>query len=753
MVETCNNTLKSVERGSKMTVREWAHSLVLKMRSKSAHVFTLTGNVNDLVARARVNERDEYYNLSETLTRIFDRHAFVFEYDMASGLRFANEESEKRFREFEKKMRTPVNPVGETNEVPPTDGVDATGELRLRPRRPTAATELRIERINPLLPAHVRDGRINNTLPTELREVYANLPEGEKNQLRQLTDVEIVERLMARQLTQVNNGEVQEENGEAALPQRIDHVFAFLRECVFSIKMEKIIEHLEEARNGQIEAPAAVIIHGTEFVFTGGSDHRLSDVEQSILGNLVGIAGNSKIGKEGSVLVLAAKNEATLPAALTDPAYGFCKIEIPYPDQGQREHFLSVLTSRIDANVPGLRLFGGGEREQVYVLPEGMTIESFSRGPTSGMRLLDIENVARDIAATPRDDGQELVSPVLSVEALWDRKKDYLKSASRGRIEPVNPVMCFDWIGGHDEIKQYLKAVAEAVLRGDTARIPKGILLQGPPGTGKSVLCEATAQMSGISMVGVRNQMDMWLGNSTKHQTIDTNLLMAFAPVVVRQDEADGKQYNRNDQYQGDGGVSAEMGSNHLEFMGDESRRGKVIWIAISNRPDIFDEAMIRPGRFDRIVPILPPTNPEDWAKVAKAIVRKMVAQYEEFKWSVSDDNLLEIVSKLPRGSTQSHLNEFFYRAYYFAKDGNIGPDELRQGINDYRPMENSQFDRQIELALEYSNSEELVPAAWRGYKAKVKKAVKSDAVYPMDAAGSAIPGGEEGPLPFKKTG
>ncbi|NTW02909.1 MAG: AAA family ATPase, partial [Oscillochloris sp.] len=133
--------------------------------------------------------------------------------------------------------------------------------------------------------------------------------------------------------------------------------------------------------------------------------------------------------------------------------------------------------------------------------------------------------------------------------------------------------------------------------------------LAGPPGTGKTIIAEALALESNLNMVKLRNIRQQWVGASERNLTRAFEIIRALSPILVFVDEIDQAFGSRGLGQSNDAGTSERMFGQVLEFIGDDRNRGRVIWVAATNRPDAIDAALLR--RFDRIIPCLLPTADE----------------------------------------------------------------------------------------------------------------------------------------------
>ncbi len=220
---------------------------------------------------------------------------------------------------------------------------------------------------------------------------------------------------------------------------------------------------------------------------------------------------------------------------------------------------------------------------------------------------------------------QFLVStlPLILMLGLWiflnnkkqngDKKSEFSKSKSS--LDPTKRVMFKDVAGIPEakeeliEIVQFLKSPNEYTKLG--GRIPKGVLLQGPPGTGKTLLAKAIAGEAEVPFFSISGSdfVEMFVGVGASRVRKLFAQAKKDAPCIIFIDEIDAVGRKRGAGADSAGGQDErEQTLNALLVEMDGFQTGEtVIMVAATNRPDILDPALLRPGRFDRQITILPP--------------------------------------------------------------------------------------------------------------------------------------------------
>ena len=323
------------------------------------------------------------------------------------------------------------------------------------------------------------------------------------------------------------------------------------------------------------------------------------EVEKRVVAQLLGLMDGLK--PRGQVVIIGATN---IPNAL-DPA-------LRRPGRFDRE---------ITIGVPGQK----GRLEILQIHTRGMplgkdvNLEKLA-GQTHGFVGADLQALCQEAAMNcvrrmlPGISGGEEISGVL--ERLWDLQicqEDFLSalkevepSATREVAVEV-PRVSWDEVGGLEDVKQHLVEAVQWPLKHaklfERARLraPKGILLAGPPGTGKTLLAKAVATESGANFLSVKGPalLSKWLGESEKGVREIFRKARQVAPSIVFFDELDALVPVRGS---GENPAVERVLSQLLtEMDGVEELQGVVV-LAATNRLDMIDPALLRPGRFDIIV-------------------------------------------------------------------------------------------------------------------------------------------------------
>jgi transitional endoplasmic reticulum ATPase len=197
---------------------------------------------------------------------------------------------------------------------------------------------------------------------------------------------------------------------------------------------------------------------------------------------------------------------------------------------------------------------------------------------------------------------------VITHQDFLDALKVVRPSALREVLIEI-PNVTYDEIGGLAEVKQELIEAVEWPLKHKEAfsrlgvNPPKGVLMYGAPGTGKTLLAKAVAHESESNFILVKGPelLSKWVGESEKAVRKIFEKARQTAPSIIFFDEIDSLAPRRHDGGS-DNGVTERVVNQLLTEMDGLQELNDVVIIAATNRPDILDTALLRPGRFDRII-------------------------------------------------------------------------------------------------------------------------------------------------------
>jgi len=358
---------------------------------------------------------------------------------------------------------------------------------------------------------------------------------------------------------------------------------------------------------------------------------------------------DESIREAGNIVIMITPTLASLSEHLRGSQSGACAIRIRKPNEEER-------TSRWEHNL-------GSNGVKVE---DGLRSDVLGR-ITNGMSLFQIDGIYREAKAdqTP-----------ISLDLIKARKQAILEAEFGDRIRVKVPQWGFSLFGGKEGVKNYMLEIRDNITSGMTRRVPMGILASGPPGTGKTFFFECWAYECGFNFVEITNPKEMWVGKSEENMERIFAALDDLSPVIVVEDEADQSEPPR-DAPDGSSGVNPKLRQMKFQFTSDPRRRGKVIWVRISNRDDLIDAAYKRKGRTDDSIPfILPgtseypeifrvmferygiPTDVGDFAPFAEKVAEKAYCTGADVEWMV-----LEADKYAGRAGQDTVSAEYLYQA------------------------------------------------------------------------------------------
>jgi transitional endoplasmic reticulum ATPase len=286
-----------------------------------------------------------------------------------------------------------------------------------------------------------------------------------------------------------------------------------------------------------------------------------------------------------------------------------------------------------------------------------------------------------------------------------------MRATYNGALSVEEPRIDFEQVAGHEEVKEYFIELGEILQSGEGLEdLPRGLIFAGPPGTGKTMLAEAVAKQLGVNFIklNIQNQLDMFVGNSQKNLARALRLIETMTPVVVFIDELD-TQFESRDNGPSGSSVGGSLLGMFLEFMSEPSHIGKVIIIGATNRPDLIDAALLRPGRFDTLIPLLP------GSAESRARLLEIAAVGRGKQWA--NGITLDAFLQNSDGWTQAELTKLFTGVCEEARRSGhpdtLTQDDLNTAVRFIRPS-TRQVQQWSMIAVQMCNDWRLLPPVWR---------------------------------------
>ncbi len=345
----------------------------------------------------------------------------------------------------------------------------------------------------------------------------------------------------------------------------------------------------------------------------------VGDVEKRVVAQLLALMDG--LNKRQNVVVIAATNiPNALDPALRRPGRFDREIVVPIPDRDGRKQILEIHSR-------GMPLARDVDLDHLAEITHGFVgadLEALCREAA----MICLRGILPDVDFSLKSIPFELLS---KLEVTSDDFAAALRSVEPSAIREVFvevPRVHWDDIGGLEETKRRLVEVVQWPLQHEglfaqaKLKPPKGILLSGPPGCGKTLLAKAIATEGGLNFISVKGAalLSKYVGESERGVRETFQKARQAAPCIIFFDEVDALIPRRS----GGGGeshVSERVVSQFLtEMDGIEELKG-VLVLGATNRRDIIDPAVLRPGRFDEVVEI-PLPKAEDRAKILAVQLR-----------------------------------------------------------------------------------------------------------------------------------
>ncbi len=490
---------------------------------------------------------------------------------------------------------------------------------------------------------------------------------------------------------------------------------------------ERLREVFEEA---QENAPSIVFIDEIDSIAPKREEVK-GEVERRIVAQLLALMDGLKT--RGQVVVIAATN---LPDMI-DPALRRGgrfdrEIEIGIPDTRGRQQIFQIHTRGMP-------------------LAEDVNLDDYARS-THGFVGADIALLAKEAAMhalrriIPRIKIEEEI-PAEIIDELRVTNEDFVEahkhvepSAMREVLVEIPDVKWED-VGGLDDVKAELAEAVEWPLKypeifaGLDTNPPRGILLFGPPGTGKTLLAKAVANESESNFISVKGPelLSKWVGESERGVRQVFRKARQAAPSIIFFDEIDALMPKRG-TYIGSSHVTESVVSQILTELDGLEELNNVVVLGATNRPDMLDEALLRPGRLDRIIYVPPPDREG----------RKMIFEvYLRNKAILANDvNIDELVDRtegyvgadieaLVREAKTSAMREFI------ALMAGKSEDERRQAIGNVRITKKHFEDAltRVRGTLDIDRLEENERHSWQILYNQEQRSALEDAISTVNRA------------------
>jgi transitional endoplasmic reticulum ATPase len=385
-------------------------------------------------------------------------------------------------------------------------------------------------------------------------------------------------------------------------------------------------------KDAEENAPSIIFVDELDAIAPKREDVH-GEVERRVVAQLLALMDGLK--SRGKLVVIGATNRPeALDPALRRPGRFDREIIIGVPDRNGRKEILQIHTR-------GMPLVNEENIKDKKAKKEDIVNLDGLADITHGFVGADLEALCKEAAMNslrrvlPKINLEEETIPSEVLENLQVKKGDFTEayknidpSALREVFVEIPDVKWSD-VGGLEEVKQELREAVEWPIKFPQSfakmgiKPPKGVLIFGPPGCGKTLIAKAIANESEANFISVKGPeiLSKWVGESEKGMRQIFKKAKQSAPTIVFFDEVDAITSMRGLE------VGARVGERVLnqlltELDGIEELHNVMI-IAATNRPDLIDTALLRPGRFDKVL-LVPAPDDDARLEIFKVHTREM---------------------------------------------------------------------------------------------------------------------------------
>jgi transitional endoplasmic reticulum ATPase len=480
---------------------------------------------------------------------------------------------------------------------------------------------------------------------------------------------------------------------------------------------ERLRNIFEEA---QKNAPSIIFIDELDSI-APKREEVSGEVERRVVAQLLSLMDG--LTARGKVVVIGATNRINaIDPALRRPGRFDREIEIGVPDRNGRLEVLQIHTRGMpldkDVNLEKLADISHG-----FV---GADLQALAK--EAAMRALRRVLPEIDVSAESIP-GEILNKIIVKMQDFMDVVKEMEPSAMREVFVEIPDVQWAD-VGGLQDVKQELREAVEWPLKYQglfaysDATPPKGILLYGPPGTGKTLLAKAAANESEANFISIKGPelLSKWVGESEKGVREIFRKARQAAPCIIFFDEIDAIAPTRGGDF-GDSHVTERVISQMLTELDGLEILTNVVVIAATNRPDIVDPALLRPGRFDRLL-YVPPPDKESRLQILKIHTKKKPLDKDVNIEQLAGDmngytgaDIASVASAAVMLALREHVAKYSdaKEAESHAKDLKVKMRHFKEAMTKVRPLSSQELDMYKNIAEKFGMPSRVTGAAYAG--------------------------------------
>lgn len=425
------------------------------------------------------------------------------------------------------------------------------------------------------------------------------------------------------------------------------------------------------------EKKAGVIIKNAEALFPNNSVSQMSVEDRAAKVMVQNWAHDSRIINYGNPVYLLTENISDIHESLRTTFSRIAPIEVPNPSLERIKAYMDM---------------------QAQVLKVKLDIEP-KRIPhlTAGLGLIHIEDIIHRASYENK---------AVTAELFTQYKDEIMATEFDGVLEIIEPGAREQNLGGMHAVRKVIeKCIAEPMLTGNFKMAPMGVILMGPPGCGKTALMMSVATKVDVSVVNfnINAIFDKYVGGSEAKLDRALKTIESIGQCIVIMDEISESGIGRDQS--GDSGVGTRIFRRILEFTSNPKHRGKIVFVGMTNRPDLIDPALFRDGRLgDKKVPILAPDNFER-EEIIEVILEEMEVTHEIKDFS--------FIVEATENFTGANLNKLVRTAMEIAQDRKgkaVSEEDFKQALDSYKPLVTNDVQAMVDMAIRYCDDKRLLP-------------------------------------------
>lgn len=475
-----------------------------------------------------------------------------------------------------------------------------------------------------------------------------------------------------------------------------------------------------------------LILEYAETIAPAGDPSMQMDIDRAAIVTLHRWSFLPSVTQHDNIVILLVENLAELsPKIVSNPRV--VVIEVPLPIEETRKNAIKLTDNSMTENAvnryaeitAGLKILqitsiltphqtnGATVEDRTHFIKKLLGDVEHSEQRAKELAQLTLEKSNEEIIALlapEKKDTAEQTALELQDKAknerdklIFQRKREIIERECFGLLEFIEPKFGFEVVGGNEAIKNDLNFIAKNMIEGHYNRVPMGLLFTGAQGTGKTFFATAFAGEAKMTAVKLKNIRSKWVGSTEGNLEKVLSVIKAIGQVIVIIDEAD-RSFGSGGGGEGDDGTSSRIIAKMKEFMSDTANRGRVLFILMSNRPDLIDIDLKRAGRLDRKIPFFYPQSEQEVAAIGKANAKR---------------NKLNIATKLLEntdiwnkmlGYSAADIEATLLLAQENAakRDDSevvVTGEDLQTALNDYFPSRNETMLKYMELLAVFESS------------------------------------------------